>query len=183
MGRTGESPLVKPVVGILAASVELIEDACSAIAEILGEVEERTDAEPWAVSDYYGAEMGTEIWRCYASLGELAPADRLAAWKLESNRLEERWTAGGKRRVNVDPGYVDLLRLVLASTKDAGHRIYLGGGIFAEVTLRYENGAFRPWPQTYPDYAAPRAVEFFTRVRARCAAQLRERRWPAPRGG
>ena len=182
MGRAGESPLVKPIVGILAASTDLIAEAYAAIANTLGEVEERTDAVPWAVSEYYRAEMGGEIWRCYASLRELAPADRLTTWKRESNRLETRWAVDGKRLVNVDPGYVDLLRLVLASTKDAGHRVYLGDGIFAEITLRYENGAFRSWPHTYPDYAAASTIDFFNRVRARCAAQLRDRRAPVRRG-
>jgi hypothetical protein len=61
----------------------------------------------------------------------------------------------GRRRVDVDPGYLTRTKLVLATTKDYAHRVYLGRGIYAEVTLSYRQGAFHPWPWTYPDYASP----------------------------
>lgn len=178
MGTLGDTPLVKPIVGILAASVEMIEEACAGVAACLGEIELHSDTCPWTASEYYRDEIGPEIWRRYVSLRELAFADGLPEWKHETNRLERRWTVQAKRRVNLDPGYVDWHRLVLASTKDAAHRIYLGAGIFAEVTLHYEDGRFRAWAYTYPDYAASETLEFFNRVRARYGAQRRAARPP-----
>lgn len=181
MGQPAESPLVKPIIGILGASIAVIDEACADLARRFGEIDLQSDTSAWTASDYYGAEMGPEIWRRYVSLRELAAADALVAWKHETNGLERRWCIEGKRRVNLDPGYVDWNRLVLASTKDAAHRIYLGAGIFAEVTLRFEGGSFRPWSHTYPDYAASEALVFFNRVRARYGAQRRESRRPGPR--
>jgi hypothetical protein len=99
---------------------------------------------------------------------------RLAAIKRETNALEQRWTDEGQRQVNLDPGYLSLSKLVLATTKDHGHRMYLGQGIYAEVTLRFQDGAFRAWPWTYPDYASPHYATLLAGVRERYKAQLRE---------
>jgi hypothetical protein len=68
---------------------------------------------------------------------------------------------------------VDLAKLVLASTKDHGHRVYLGQGIYAEVTLQYRGGRFQPWPWTYPDYASEEYCRLFGEIRALYHAQLR----------
>jgi hypothetical protein len=64
--------------------------------------------------------------------------------------------------------------MVLATTKDYSHRIYLGQGIYAEVTLRYRRGAFHPWEWTYPDYGSPRYLEIFAHIRDIYAGQLRD---------
>ena len=77
------------------------------------------------------------------------------------------------RRVNLDPGYIDAFKLVLASTKNAGQRIYLYSGIYAETTLQYFDGAFYGLPHTYPDYLWPQTLAFFTSLRAEYLAQLR----------
>ena len=180
MGTPGAAPLVKPIAGILAVSPALIDEACNALAGALGPIDLESATERWSASDYYADEMGAEIWRRWVSLGELAPADRLPGWKQVTVRLEQSWTEAARRRVNLDPRYVDVYRLVLASTKDAAHRIYVGGGIFAEVTLRYEDGRLQAWRHTYPDYAASTAIDFFTRVRARYLAQRRAPRLPDP---
>jgi hypothetical protein len=156
---------VKPLLGILAASPDLMEEACAAAGGLFGPIDERSQSVPWRGSDYYRDEMGDEIWRRFVSFAALGPADDLAGRKLRTNALEERWSDGRGRRVNLDPGHLDLQRLVLASTKDAAHRIYLRDGIYAEVTLVFERGGFRPRPHTYPDYADPGALDFFNRVR------------------
>jgi hypothetical protein len=176
VGTPGETPLVKPILGVLAASPDLIEAACDAVRETIGAIEVESDVFPWRNSDYYREEMGGEICRRFVALAALEPADRLAERKRATNVLEERWREASGRRVNLDPGYVDLYRLVLASTKDAAHRIYLGDGIWAEVTLHFEHGEFRPSPHTYPDYADARARAFFKRVRE---LFRRQRRPPA----
>ena len=84
-----------------------------------------------------------------------------------------KWTLGGKRRVNIDPGYISQSKLVLATTKDHSHRIYLGQGIFAEVTLRYYKGTFRAWEWTYPDYASPPYIAIFNHIRKLYKEQLK----------
>jgi len=81
---------------------------------------------------------------------------------------------GNGRRVNLDPGYLDSFKVVLASTKNASQRIYLDGGIYGEATLMYHDGGFHGLPYTYPDYLWPETLDFLTRLRARYLEQLRQ---------
>ena len=144
---------------------------------------------PFDQTDYYEAEMGSELQRCFLTFEQLvSPAD-LSAIKHATNAMEqrlaaERRSAEVERPVNIDPGYVDLSKLVLATTKDAGHRLYIGQEIYGEVTLQYQNGSWQTRPWTYPDFTRAVYHEFFARVR-RCyrlqrravlAAEARNRR-------
>jgi hypothetical protein len=183
VGTPGQPLPVKPIVGILAASPDLLADARAALAVSFGDIDLASEPTAWEVSDYYAAELGHRPWRQYVAHAELQAADELPLRKRHSNELEARWRRANGRAVNLDPGYVDLQKLVLASTKDASHRIYLGVGIFAEATLRFVGGRFEPWPYTYRDYAENHALEFFTRVRARYLAQLRSDRRSNPDAG
>jgi hypothetical protein len=97
----------------------------------------------------------------------------LPAAKRHTNHLELTLTKGERRQVNIDPGYVSLGKLVLASTKDHGHRLYLAQGIYGEVTLTYQRGRFRPWPWTYPDYGSDHYCAMFGQIRLRYKMQLR----------
>src|SRR5437899_9932068 len=120
------------------------------------------------------------LYICYDLLSSVSS---LAAVKHMTNRLEARWsTPQGQRRVNIDPGYLDLAKVVLASTKDHSHRLYIGDGIFAEVTLRYRQHTFQPWEWTYPDYRVPTTLAFFQQLRERYKAQLRRSLLPLPLG-
>ena len=94
--------------------------------------------------------------------------------KLFTNNLEQEFTSQGKRQINLDPGYIDLSKLVLATTKNHQHRLYLGQGIFAEVTLRFVRKSFRPWEWTYPDYRTDHYIRFFNQVRQTYLEQLRQ---------
>lgn len=176
MGTAAETPLVKPIVGMLAASLELLADAREVVSDRFAPVEMASDPVRWTVSAYYQEEMGEEIWRQFLAMHNLEPADELAVQKLGTNDLEACWRTSRGRQVNLDPGYLDLNKLVLASTKDAAHRVYLGDGIYAEATLRWARGTFAAWPYTYPDYASEHAVAFFNRVRQRYREQLTSRR-------
>jgi hypothetical protein len=165
---------VKLIAGLLAASEELLRVAHTALERRYGSIDDTSDPALWKVSDYYDDEIGTEIWRQFISFAALIDPGAIAAIKSETNTLEDAWRKDGKRKVNVDPGYVGMTKLVLATTKDAAHRIYLADGIHAEPTLRYESGAFQSYPHTYPDYADEVALEFFSSVRAQYVEQLRE---------
>ena len=100
----------------------------------------------------------------------------LPAIKHRTNELEWSDSIQGHRGVNIDPGYVSLSKLVLATTKDHAHRIYLKDGIYAEVTLRYQGGTFRPWPWTYPDYASAPYIAIFNHIRTQYHRQFQARR-------
>jgi Domain of unknown function (DUF4416) len=173
MGSPKASAPVKLVAGLLAASDALLEQAAAALSEPYGRIDSISAPLDWTVSTYYRAEMGPVIRRQFLSFEPLIAPDQLAAIKLATNALETRWRTPSGRQVNIDPGYIAATKLVLASTKDAAHRIYMGHGIYAEGTLLFSNGRFCTHAHTYPDYAAPDAVAFFNGVRRAYLGQLR----------
>ena len=173
MATPKHPPPVKLVVGLLAASDALLDEATALLCQRFGPVDDCSRRTAWNESSYYRGELGDDIRRQFLSFERLVGAGKLAALKQLTNTMEETWRAVGSRRVNVDPGYVAATKLVLASTKDAAHRVYLRGGLYAEVTLHFTNGSFRAYPHTYPDYAATESIAFFNRVRTIYLAQLR----------
>ena len=101
---------------------------------------------------YYSEEMGYGIKGKLISFERLIHPSQLPDVKLTTNEIEEELSVEGKRRVNIDPGYIHHTQFVLASTKPWGNRIYLGKGIYAEVTLIYHRGKFVHFDYTYPNY-------------------------------
>jgi hypothetical protein len=147
----------------------------SRLQQTFGTIVRRSQPFPFTQTAYYSREMGEEIMRLYLAFEPLVGMADLAAIKHTTNHLETRWaTASGQRRVNLDPGYLDLAKVVLASTKDHAHRLYIGAGIFAEVTLRYRQKGFQPWDWTYPDYRLPVTLTFFNQLREDYKAQIRQ---------
>ena len=94
---------------------------------------------------------------------------------MKTNELETRWEVEGRRRVNVDPGILSAERLVLATGKNYIHRIYLGSGVYGDLTLIYSKGSYRPLPWTYPDYQVPETIAMFNILRKRYRMQLQIR--------
>lgn len=143
--------------------------AKSLLVKKFGEIDFESDDIPFNYTNYYQEEFGTGLIRKFVSFKKLINPNQLANVKIFTNRLEKKLSAGNKRRVNLDPGYVDLAKLVLATTKDFSHRIYLDKGIFAEVTLVFQNGTFTPFSWTYPDYASKEYIQIFNQIRGcRC---------------
>ena len=106
-------------------------------------------------TDYYRAEMGAPLKRFFMSFDHLVARDRLVEIKHRTAAIEKTFSdEQGRRRVNIDPGLLAPESLVLATTKNYSHRIYLGQGVYAELTLVYREGAYRPLEWTYPDYAS-----------------------------
>lgn len=174
MGKIKEPPLVKLIASMFTADKTLLAVAREALVNRFGPIDYQSELLPFNHTSYYAREFGEGLVRQIIAFAELIPPERLAETKRITNELEMTWVVDGRRRVNVDPGYVSLGKLVLATTKDYSHRIYLGQGIYAEVTLKYEHGSFRPWEWTYPDYASPQYREIFTEIRRIYAAQLRQ---------
>jgi hypothetical protein len=173
MGQPKTPQPVKLIVSAFAPGDVLLAEARAALCAEWGAIDLESDLLPFAHTAYYKAEFGPGLVRRIWAFEQLIDPGDLAAIKLRTNELEERWCVGGRRKVNLDAGYVSLSKLVLATTKNHGHRIYLGNGIYAEVTLQYRDKAFRPWPWTYPDYATPQYGALFAAIRERYIAQLR----------
>lgn len=123
---------------------------------------------------YYNNEMGDFLLRRFISFKQLVCRDRLAEIKLYTNSVEKKYCdRGGLRKVNIDPGLLSLENLVLASGKNFTHRIYLQNGIFAEVTLLYQNKKFTTMDWTYPDYASMEITAILTDIRSLLVADLK----------
>lgn len=127
---------------------------------------------PFVQTTYYEREMGSKLTRTYVGFAPLRSMAELAAVKHQTNQLETRWAVDGHRLANLDPGYLDHAKVVLATTKDYSHRLYLGGGIYAEVTLHYRHKRYQPWEWTYPDYCQPASMDFFNQLREAYKTQL-----------
>jgi hypothetical protein len=115
------------------------------------------------------------LTRRFVSFKKTIPPEKLVDIKLLTNRLEVRTSHNGARRINIDPGYVDLAKFILATTKNYRHRIYLTRGIFAEVTLYYQGKTYTAWECTYPDYRTPEYIDIFNKIRSTYAQQITPR--------
>jgi hypothetical protein len=124
--------------------------------------------------------MGARLKKLYVCFTDLIRREELPSIKLWTNALEEDHACAGRRTVNIDPGYVSRDKLVLATTKDFFHRLYLGRGIYGEVTLHFQKGAFRHFSWTYPDYREKDVQEFLIKARASIAPQEKKETTPLP---
>ena len=168
---------VKLFVGVLVASEDLVPEVESQLLASYGNVDYKSPLLPFTFTDYYRRETGDRILRVFFSFERLIDADQLADIKCRTNALEETFAAAGatvKRPVNLDPGYLEHSKIVLASTKNFYHRMYLGRGIFGEVTMHFRNGAFEFFPWTYPDYKSAEYLAFFLELRSIYRGQLRQ---------
>lgn len=178
MGKITYPPPVKLIAGLLSGNLEKLDAVCAALAEEFGPIDLRSEPTPFGHTTYYAPEMGEHLLRQYVSFDTLIPRERLAAVKRRTNELEADMAnpATGSRCVNVDPGYVALEQVVLATTKSYDHRTYLGDGIYAELTYRYREGSYQPLEWTYSDYREGSTINFFNTVRQRYRRQLRHPR-------
>lgn len=160
---------VRFLVGVLCASVDDLPVVRNMLAGEWGEPDLEYGPVPFSHTDYYSDVMGTEIVRAFCSFPERIDPAELAARKVRTNAMEKelaaRLSSPVERPVNLDPGYIAHEKLVLASAKNFSHRIYVGEGIYAEVTLQYRGDAFIPLEWTFPDYASGAYFSFLLRVR------------------
>ena len=177
MGKIKQPPPVKLMCSIFTADEMLLAVARDALTSQWGPLDYQSEWLPFNHTTYYAREFGENLLRQIVAFANLIPREQLAAVKRATNELETTWAAQDRRRVNLDPGYISLDKLVLATTKDYSHRIYIGQGIYAEVTLKYRHGSFQPWEWTYPDYASPRYCEMFAAIRQRYLAQMKSDNW------
>jgi hypothetical protein len=162
------------IIGVLVSDRSLMDSVRDALEAQFGRIDDQSELIAFDFTRYYEPEMGPDLQRIWFSFGELRPPESLADDKLKASQLEANWRApDGRRRVNLDPGYLTMHNLVLATTKNYAHRVYLGRGIHAELTLLYEHGEFSPLKWTYPDYQSRAAQVFLSRVRDRLVIKLR----------
>jgi hypothetical protein len=159
-------PPGKVIIGVITRDLVVMESAQTLLEKELGPVENKSPIIDFDFTDYYEVEMGKNLLRLWLSFAKPIPLDQLREIKFKTMEIEKKYLdTNGNRTINLDPGILSLCNLILATTKNYYHRIYLGQGIYAEVTLVYRHNNFEPLAWTYPDYRTDTALNFFTTVR------------------
>jgi hypothetical protein len=175
MGKINAILPVKLFCGILTSLPEILPEARKRLEEAFGPVDLSSAAFPFDQTHYYDEEMGTPILRYFLSFTVLIAPSEISVIKKSTNAMEAVLAGVSpppRRPINLDPGYLEESKIVLASTKNFYHRILLADGIYGEVTLHYSGGAWQSFPWSFPDFRSGRYDRFFTELRRRYRSQL-----------
>ncbi len=176
MGRAKEPSPAKLFMSLIVKEEDILKRGIQDLQKEFGEIDFMSEKFPFDFTEYYTQKMGENLFRHFITFEQLVSRDSLPGIKLTTNRLEEKYaTSDGNRRINIDPGYICLEHVILATTKTYAHRPYLRDGIYADLTLIYRNKSFQPLDWTYPDYRQEGTIQLFNRLRKRYSENLKER--------
>jgi len=142
---------VRPLVAVLTSHTELLDEIVSILTAHLGHADFIGPWHPFIHTHYYEPEMGGGLKRCIVSFEKVVSAGKLPEIKARTREIEDKYRVDGKRTVNLDPGYVDLHKVVLGSGKGGGHMIFVGQGVSVDMLLWFNKG-WQPLPWAYPDF-------------------------------
>jgi hypothetical protein len=167
---------VLPIVGLIFENTFDLDPALKRLTGLMGKAVLNSHVIHFTHTTYYNREMGDKLSRQWWVFEQLMSPDVLVDLKHTTNNIENGYlNKKGGRKINIDPGLLSLSNLILASTKNYSHRIYLGKGIYGEVTLIFKNNAFNPLSWTYPDYQEESTLEFFSKAREILKKELSQR--------
>jgi hypothetical protein len=175
MSRPQPPSPAKLVIGLFMKEKSLLAPVAETLADAFGPVDLVSPWLPFDYTSYYEPEMGAPLFRRIFAFKSLMAQEDLPAVKLKTNRFEKDHAEGDRRRINIDPGYLLLEKFVLATGKNFSHRIHIGQGIYADLTLTYARGGFRTLPWTYPDYASAEIRQFLLQVRNKYSMDLKKK--------
>jgi len=163
MGKINYPPPAMLFTGLIYRNIEIAESVKGKLVAEFGEAHEESSIIPFNFTDHYNKEIGEGLNREFISFKRLINVDNLPMIKLKTNEMESELadSSTGNRRINIDPGYITAEKLVLATTKNYGHRPYLTNGIYAELTYRFIKKSFTTLEWTYPDYRTKEAISMF----------------------
>ncbi|WP_444550887.1 DUF4416 family protein [Candidatus Magnetomonas plexicatena] len=165
MPPSGESEQGVLFAGLLYAQSEYLEQARELLTADFGSILVESDEILWDHSVYYEQELGVPIKRRFVFFDNLISTGLIAETKLKTIAIEKTLSVDGIRKINIDPGYLTLAKVVLPTTKNRSHRIYLKNGIYAETTLIYIGDSFKPHLFTYTDFTKTETLELLHKVR------------------
>lgn len=171
--QPGEDPMVKYFIAVLYADDVALERALAGCEAAFGDIDFQSEPFPFQVTDYYEKEMGQNLNRLFVSFEELASAGNLAIYKDATNTVEDKLARNGNRTVNLDIGYLDFDKVVLASAKPNWQKIYLRDGFFADLTLHYSKGEWHPFDWSFPDFKQSTYYSVFHEIRNRFKRQTK----------
>lgn len=169
MGHTKQYPPCVQMIAAFSQHADALDWLWSRVGVQIGPVVLLSPLFEFNESAYYRPTMGERLLKQFAVLQDFYDPARLARDKLTTNAWENEFKDGSnfeeQRPLNIDPGYISMTKLVLASTKNREHRVYLCDGIYAEVTLAFRNQEWQPMSWTYPDYQREDFRVFFHQAR------------------
>jgi len=173
MSKPRPAHAVKLFMSTIYADDDVVKSFLEILSEHYGDIDFISDRMSFHYTDYYNEEMGSCLVRRVVFFDRLIRPESLPDVKVLTNDVESKFTVNGKRRVNIDPGYISDAHLILATGKGYTHRPYLRDGIYADLTLIYKEKSFHPLAWTYPDYAEKHAIKMFNRMRSKYIVQLK----------
>lgn len=175
MGTPGPAESAFLFAALFSSDRELIDRGASIVSNEWGEAASASELFVFDETDYYSDEMGHPLFKLLCLFQNPFDPGSIADAKLYTNSIEKRFSEEGNRKLNIDPGYITLTKVVLATTKNYSHRIYIAKGIYAEITLSWKKGVFRANPWTYPDYQRPAVIAFFNKSRKKLRTLINPR--------
>ncbi len=175
MSKPKEPAQVKLIASIIAGDKNIIKPILSNLQERFGDIDFISEKMEFNHTNYYNDEIGENLFRKMVSFDKLICPSDLAAIKIFTNSIENQYADNGKRKTNIDPGYIAMEKFVLASCKNFSHRIYLSEGVYADLTLIYKRNNFQALEWTFPDYAKEWMITLLKSLRERYACQLKFR--------
>ena len=176
MGAIYDFEREKLIIGVIYHEKEILDKVLEILVREFGEIEAASEEFSFSneFSTYYDNEIGGEGLRGIYSFKETIDPTRQADIKSLTNRIEAEFSIEGKRKINLDPGFINHGRLLLATTKETGFRIPLKDGIYTELTLYWARGKWQKLPWTYRDYQSERVQKFITEVRRSYLAERKK---------
>lgn len=167
MGEIKKPLPEKLVIAHIYKEEEIYIKAKDILQNKFGPIDFESDKIKFIYTDYYNDEIGSDLFRRFISFEKLVNPEDLSLIKVLTNEIEQQFLYENtkKRKINIDPGILSLSKFILATTKNYSHRIYIGNGIFAEVTLKYENKCFTAFDWTYPDYKTREYRDILEKIR------------------
>ena len=174
MGLIKTYPPVQYFAAITFTANFSVDSVYPALEKLLSPIEDVTENYDFAkFTDYYESEMGSRLLKKIVGFRDLGPAERLPDIKIATNGIESQHRSNASRQINIDPGYLCAAKVVLATTKDYDHRLYLQKGIFGDVHLRFRQGQYGANDWTYPDYQQEVVLQYFMTLRKNYFSKLK----------
>ena len=177
MGELHDFEKEKLIIGVIYSDVEVYCDAIKMLIDKFGPIDAESERFSFSseFSTYYDGELGGEGQRVILSFRDNVDASEQAEIKTFTNSIEAKFSVAGNRKINLDPGFINHGRLMLATTKNAGFRIPLSKGIYTELTLFWARGGWQKLPWTYRDYQSPKVQKFITEVRKKYLSERKNK--------
>ncbi len=176
MSQPKPADAVNLIMSLFSKEEALINEVLGILTGAYGETDFISPFLKFDYTDYYAREIGQGLIRRFVSFSGLIAPENLPDIKVMTNGIEERFSEGERRRINIDPGYIAQAHLILATGKGFSHRPYLRDGIYADLTLVFQDGSFRGLPWTYPDYGSPEVIDMLNKIRKKYVEQLKRKR-------